>query len=707
MNLRIAVALFALIPGAAIVQHAPSAAPAAMRSGEGPAHATVTLHLWHSYRGGELAALTAIVRQESARLGVIVELTQVPFDNLQSKLLQALSAGQGPDLFIAPHERASDWERYLVRVPPLGDLLTARDALRLGEQSIGYPFSVKTMALVRRRSILPVPVTTLDALATVNPTGFGLGLDTSSFYFASPFFFAREAELFDGERLTVGSEYAAETLGWIRTATRIPHFVPRSVDHAQLVSMFRRGEVAAMIDGPWVLSDLPDTSDVAVQTLPPFGNGWQPRPFLTVEAVFVPLKAGASAQALAEAIASPAHCAERVHVGHQLPPFRDCAQALSGEDARLLGPFFAQAERAVPMPIGPAMAAAWDPLAHLMSGVVMTDEPVRALGERAVKEHAALLLPERRAPLWLTLLAAAVLAAGVWRTYRRRDRAHPEPLNHTAIAFLAPAAAFALPLLFLPLAFGSGLSLFSHHAGQFDFVGVGNFLTLFSSARFYLTLCVTILWTVANLCVHLTLGVALALALNQRGLRLRGFFRVLLIVPWAIPNYISALIFKTLFNFQLGAVNQLLKAIHLQPVDWFATFTTSFAANLTANGWLGFPFVMVVTLGALQSVPDSLREAMSLDGASRWQTFRHLTWPTIAPIIAPAMILSAIWTFNMFNVIYLVSGGEPRGATEILISEAYRWAFERGARYGYAAAYCVAIFGVLALFMSLRRPVRA
>ena len=216
-----------------------------------------------------------------------------------------------------------------------------------------------------------------------------------------------------------------------------------------------------------------------------------------------------------------------------------------------------------------------------------------------------------------------------------------------------------MPLLFLPLAVGSALSLFSHHAGRFTFVGVGNFVALLASTRFYFTLGVTILWTVANLAVHLTLGVALALALNQRGLRLRGFFRVLLIVPWAIPNYISALIFKTLFNFQLGAVNQLLKAIHLQPVDWFASFSTSFAANLTANGWLGFPFVMVVTLGALQSVPESLREAMALDGASRWQTFRHLTWPTIAPIIAPAMILSAIWTFNMFNVIYL---GERRRA---------------------------------------------
>jgi arabinogalactan oligomer/maltooligosaccharide transport system permease protein len=663
-----------------------------------------SLQLWHSYRGGELEALTAIAREESEQLGVAVELTQVPFDNLQNKLLQALSAGQGPDLFIAPHERASDWERYLFRVTPLGDLLAAQAAVQLGGETIGFPFSVKTLALLRRHSLLPDRVATLDHLRAANPTGYGLGFDTASFYFASPLFFAREPALFDGAHLTVAEPRAEDAFAWIRAATRTPHFVPRGVDHAQLVAMFRRGDIAALVDGPWVLSDLADTSDVAVQTLPPFGQGWQPRPFLTVDAIFLPRTGASAARALAEAMASPAHCAERVHVGHQLPPFHACADTLSGEDARLLRPFFEQAEHAVPMPVGPEMAAAWDPLKHLMSGVVMTDEPLQSLAEAAVREHAALLSPERRAPWWLTLVVAVAAAAWLWRRLRRKSRAS-EPRNLTAIAFVAPAAAFALPLLFLPLAVGCALSLFSHHAGRFDFVGLGNFLALLSSARFYSTLGVTVLWTVASLAMHLTIGIALAVALNQRGLRLRGFFRVLLIVPWAIPNYISALIFKTLFNFQLGAINQLLRALHLQPIDWFARFTTSFAANLIANAWLGFPFIMVVTLGALQSIPESLREAMALDGASPWQSFRHLTLPTIAPIIAPAVILGAIWTFNMFNVIYLVSGGEPRGATEILISEAYRWAFERGARYGYAAAYCVAIFGILALLMS-RRSVR-
>jgi arabinogalactan oligomer/maltooligosaccharide transport system permease protein len=105
--------------------------------------------------------------------------------------------------------------------------------------------------------------------------------------------------------------------------------------------------------------------------------------------------------------------------------------------------------------------------------------------------------------------------------------------------------------------------------------------------------------------------------------------------------------------------------------------------------------MMVVTLGALQTIPRDLELAAEVDGASRWQRFRHITFPLLRPALLPAVILGSVWTFNQFNIIYLVSGGEPDGATEILISDAYRWAFTRNFRYGYAAAYSILIFGVL------------
>ena len=144
---------------------------------------------------------------------------------------------------------------------------------------------------------------------------------------------------------------------------------------------------------------------------------------------------------------------------------------------------------------------------------------------------------------------------------------------------------------------------------------------------------------------------------------------MLLIVPWAVPNYITALIWKGMFHRQFGAVNALLALRSAsQPVSWFSRFSTAFTANVATNVWLGFPFMMVVTLGALSRIPRELYEAAAVDGATRWQRFRHVTLPLLRPALLPAVLLGAVWTFNMFNVIFLVSGGEPDGATDILVS---------------------------------------
>ena len=113
--------------------------------------------------------------------------------------------------------------------------------------------------------------------------------------------------------------------------------------------------------------------------------------------------------------------------------------------------------------------------------------------------------------------------------------------------------------------------------------------------------------------------------------------------------------------------------------------------------------MMVVALGALTSIPKDVLEAAEVDGATRWQRFRHITLPLLRPTLLPAVVLGAVWTFNMFNVVFLVSGGEPDGTTDILVSEAYRWAFARNAQYGYAAAYAVIIFGLLALHVARAR----
>ena len=150
-----------------------------------------------------------------------------------------------------------------------------------------------------------------------------------------------------------------------------------------------------------------------------------------------------------------------------------------------------------------------------------------------------------------------------------------------------------------------------------------------------------------------------------------------------------------MFHEQFGAITAILKAFGAEPISWFSKFSTAFAANVSTNVWLGFPFMMVVVLGALTSIPKDVLEAAEVDGATRFQRFRLVTWPLLGPSLLPSVVLGCVWTFNMFNVVFLVSGGEPDGQTDILISEAYRWAFTRDAQYGYAAAYAVLIFLML------------
>ncbi len=287
--------------------------------------------------------------------------------------------------------------------------------------------------------------------------------------------------------------------------------------------------------------------------------------------------------------------------------------------------------------------------------------------------------------------------------------------HRSAYGFVAPAMVGMVLLVFLPFIYGvvlsftnqtlyninqplyevwNGLSNYVDILSEFQFRTTTEAGTSINYQNFYWTLIFTILWTVTNVTIGVTVGLALALILNTKGLLGRPVYRVLLILPWAVPNYITALIWRGMFHQQFGVINQFIQICGGQPINWFDGWFTSFIAVLATNSWLSFPFMMVISLGALQSIPADLYEAARVDGSSRWQQFRFVTLPSLKPALVPAVILSVIWTFNMFNIIYLVSGGQPAGATEILITDAYKIAFEQY-RYGYAAAYSTIIFAIL------------
>lgn len=242
----------------------------------------------------------------------------------------------------------------------------------------------------------------------------------------------------------------------------------------------------------------------------------------------------------------------------------------------------------------------------------------------------------------------------------------------------------------------SNMSLY--HLRDPQFIGLEHYKTIFLETEIWGIFFKTILWTAINVVSHLTLGIGLALLLNQE-VRGRAWFRALLILPWAMPQYITALTWKGMFNYEYGAVNLLLKAVHLPAVPWLSNETWAFIAPIIANVWLGFPFMMVVALGALQSIPKEMYEAAQLDGANWWYQFRKITLPMLKPVLAPAAVLGTIWTFNNLNVIWLVTNqGEPADKTHILVTYVYKAAFHYY-RYGYAAAFSIVIFLILLSFV--------
>lgn len=290
--------------------------------------------------------------------------------------------------------------------------------------------------------------------------------------------------------------------------------------------------------------------------------------------------------------------------------------------------------------------------------------------------------------------------------------------HRIAYGYVTPAILGMLVLVFFPFLYGVTLSftdttLFNENLSLRElWVGVKNYVAilgdfqvvrgtdgdwLFNYQNFYWTLFITVAWTVCNVAVGVAVGLALALALNTKGLRFTNVYRVLLILPWAIPNYITALTWRGMFHKQYGVINQVIQMLGGEPVSWFDTAFTSFLTGIATNGWLSFPFMMVITLGGLQSIPPAAYEAARVEGAGAWQQFRHITLPYLKPTLIPAIIISVVWTFNMFNIIYLVSGGEPAGSNEILITQAYKIAFEKY-QYGYAAAYSVVIFMILLVY---------
>lgn len=697
--------------------------------------------LWHSQRGQEQAVLEELLREfNREHLGrVYVEPLAVPDASMKDKLLRTVPRGAGPDVFVRPHNELGELIRDRVVEPLPAAALPFEEGEYLpnllagvtrGGQRYGAPLTFKGLLVFYNKELVrggpPRYLPELETLRQTLPEGsFPLAYDATSLFHHAPFFLAMGGAVLSGpeERFTLFDGPGAASFELVGRLVA-DGILPPEPSYNEMVRLFEEGRVGAIVNGPWYTPRGKIAEAGVWDVAPLFAiDGREAGSFVTVEAVFLSASSQEreAASELIKFLAGPR--AERVRFERlSLPPVDGAAFAELTENecspaAKLATTQRLALERGMVTPSSVRMGAVWRPAEDVLRASIAGRDVPQALSSA---RYTLARVDEAPAPQTgrstLGVVLAALLIGGTVLLVRqvRSDQRAPDALRakllgswgKSALGYLLPGAVATLLLVIAPMLVGAAMSLFEYQNGEFSYVGLANFKDIllppaghaFEARSFYFALAVTVLWTLTNVALHVGIGVALALLLRPAWVRMRTAYRVLLVLPWAIPNYITALMWKGMFNAQVGAINALLAPFGFEGFAWFDSFHTAFFANLVTNTWLGFPFMMVVTLGALSSLPKETVEAATLDGATRWQRLRYVVFPHIRPALVPSVILGSVWTFNMFNVVYLVSGGEPGSQTDILISEAYRWAFERGQRFGYAAAYSVLIFAFLIFY---------
>ncbi|MBM3083093.1 sugar ABC transporter permease [Chelatococcus daeguensis] len=268
--------------------------------------------------------------------------------------------------------------------------------------------------------------------------------------------------------------------------------------------------------------------------------------------------------------------------------------------------------------------------------------------------------------------------------------------NVLGVLFLLPAAAFLLVFLTYPLGLGVWLGFTDTRIGRSGiFVGLENYQLLWEDHIFWLSVFNTILYTTVASVLKFGLGLWLALLLNER-LPFKAFFRAIVLLPWVVPTVLSAIAFWWIYDAQFSIISWALIKIGLidSNINFLGDATNARASVIAANVWRGIPFVAISLLAGLQTIPPSLHEAATLDGATSWQRFRHITLPMLTPIIAVVMTFSVLFTFTDFQLIYVLTRGGPLNATHLMATLSFQRAIP-GGQLGEGAAIAVAMIPFL------------
>jgi arabinogalactan oligomer/maltooligosaccharide transport system permease protein len=757
------------------------------------------LTIWHQSRPAEREFLQGeIERFEADHPNVRVQALYKETEELRASFQSAALAGGGPELVYGPSDVLDTFQTMgiLQDMSPwfpadhVGNFvdgaltfLPARsDPAHKELVQIGDRFGNHLALVYNRRFIAQPPRTTDDLIElakknTVDENGdgqkerYGLVWNFTEPFFAIPFVtgygawvFAEPASQpgsFDETQRPVpdlASPQAAKAYRFIKALRDEHEVIPANCDYELADALFKTGQAAMIINGDWSWADYVDSPeiDAAVSVLPVVTETGLPmKPMIAPKGYS--LNRNVSPELAAMAVEFVQHMTSRevqqriVETLKMLPARKSALDHPLFKTDATLQASLAQLNNGRLMPVETELRAVWDamkpPYQALLGGEMTPETAAAAMQADALAKiqqirHA----PEPTAAVAVLqglglLLAVAII---IWQRHSFVQLVRDWRRNRLAYLFVLPATVAVFAIIVFPFCYNIVLSLSNMSLGNFrdwQVVGLQNYVEVLADPKIWRIFGKTILWTVVNITFHVGLGLLLAVALNGP-IRGKALYRILLIIPWAVPAYITALTWRGMFNYDYGAVNLLLvqaphwqpihwlwnkvgfgaleeggllyNVVHLQPlawlsglyaaigieppINWLGDVWNAFVACIVANVWLGFPFMMVIALGGMQGIPQELYEAARIDRATRRQQFWHITLPMLKPVLIPAVTLGAIWTFNNLNVVWLVSNtGEPQDKTHILVSYVYKAVFNLY-RYGYGAALSMLIFCLLLAF---------
>lgn len=682
---------------------------------------------------------------EFAHPGVQVRALYKETEELRSGFQAAALAGAGPELIYGPSDVLGSFQTMgiirdmapwfspdqqrefvpgaLTFLPAAGDT-SHRDLVQVGDRIGNH------LALVINRNLLSgTPATTDEMIRmaveqTVDQDGdgrnerYGLVWNFVEPFFVIPFLTGHGAWVFDAEGSTVPDLDTPEAVAAYAMVLELQDrwkVIPANCDYETADALFKNGQAAMIINGDWSWGDYLANTKIAAEVVPlpvVSSTGIPMGPMVATKGYSLNVNADGEQAALAMDVVRFLTSADvqLTYMGRlkTLPSRTSLLDHPALVEDPTLRASATQMANGRPMPVVPELRAIWDSMRPsyqaLLGGSKTPAEAARDMQAMAVQSIAKMNQVQEQGPVGKALTWAGwLLLAGVivWKRKALPGFITDWKGNRLAYIFILPSLVVILLTIVFPFLYNVVLSLSNmslRHFRDWQVTGFQNYLEVFREAIFFSVLAKTVVWTVVNLVFHVGLGVLLAVMLNGP-IRGKSVYRVLLIIPWAVPAYITALTWRGLFDYEYGAINLVISRFLSMPmVNWLGSPFEAFLACILTNIWLGFPFMMVITLGGLQGIPQELYEAARVDGAGRWAQFRLITLPLLKPVLLPAITLGAIWTFNNLNVVWLVSnGGEPSDQTHILVSYVYKAVFNLY-RYGYGAALSMVIFVILAVF---------